>query len=164
MRLLPRVSASQAVNGFHDIYSDGRGDKKYRLRSQKDFHTSQGVRTKTFNGIPIETQSKTGTSDLEPGFSSARTPVAINMSDRRKIAAANFEMGGHGRTFTMNDTRQGKETLTSDDRALDETQKTTVRSQKSAASYGHNSRKSNSIRSMRQSQRGSNRGSQTGGR
>lgn len=164
MRLLPRVSASQAVNGFHDIYSDGRGDKKYRLRSQKDFHTSQGVRTKTFNGIPIETQSKTGTSDLEPGFSSARTPVAINMSDRRKIAAANFEMGGHGRTFTMKDTRQGKETLTSDDRALDETQKTTVRSQKSAASYGHNSRKSNSIRSMRQSQRGSNRGSQTGGR
>ena len=149
MRLLPRVSASQAVNGFHDIYSDGRGDKKYRLRSQKDFHTSQGVRTKTFNGTQIETQSKIGTSDLEPGFSSARTPVAINMSDRRKIAAANFERGG--RTFTMKDMRPGKETTTSDDRALDETQKTTERSQKSAASYGHNSRKSNSVRSMRQS-------------
>ena len=86
------------------------------------------------------------------------------MSDRRKIAAG-FEVGGHGRTFTMKEaSRPGKETLTSDDRALDETQKTTIRSQKSAGSYGNNSRKSNSMRSMRQSQRGSNRGSQTGGR
>ena len=81
------------------------------------------------------------------------------MSDRRKIAAG-LEMAGHGRTFTMV-AKPAKETLTSDDRALDETQKTTVRSQKSAGSYGHNSRKSNSIRSMRQSQR-SNRGSQGG--
>ena len=139
MRALPRLSASQAVNNFHDIDSNHPQSNKYRHVSQKDFYAGQNntsrVRRKTFNGgadaranMMEEMQNKIAASSelLEghhgavatSGYSSSRTPVAVNMSDRRKIAAG-FDASGlnQGRTFTMNEVRAPKDTMTSENMA-----------------------------------------------
>ena len=58
MRSLPRLSASQAVNNFREIYSEKDG--KYRHVSHADFHKSQEMIKKcrkegrSYNGYPAD--------------------------------------------------------------------------------------------------------------
>ena len=83
--------------------------------SHRDFYTSQAQRRKTINGgvgaganshqMAAQGSKIAATSSelLEhpanvggvAGYSSSRTPVAINMSDRRKIAAGFEAHGNH---------------------------------------------------------------------
>ena len=133
-------------------------------------------RQQTLNGNQtIQTQSKLlASSENDPGFSSIISPVGANMSDKRKVVTADFGTSGPGRAFTMKEVMSpgggmiindintdSNEIHGKNQRSMEETQKTTIRSQKSAGSMGggHQSRKSNSIRSLRQSQR-SNHASQ----
>ena len=107
MRTLPRLSASQAVNNFREIYSEkdggavnghhnGNGHQtKYRHVSHIDFHKSQEMIKKQRKGTAgddggmsignklIASSDGLGLGSNDPGFSSI-TPVGV-ASDRRKL-------------------------------------------------------------------------------
>ena len=109
MRTLPRLSASQAVGNFRDIYSEkNNGQGKYRHVSTIDFHKSQEIgkykKKTSFNGNEDLHSKMIASSDglctNDNGFSSI-TPIGVSHHERRKVAQANFCQSG--RTVTCNE-------------------------------------------------------------
>ncbi len=100
MRSLPRLSASQAVNNFKDIYSEKNG--KYRHISHADFNKSHEMLRKkkeggqrSFAGYPTNEESNSKFIESSNGYPmtsnndqyfSPVTPVGLK-SEGRKMRA-----------------------------------------------------------------------------
>ena len=167
IRTLPRLSASQAVNNFRDIYSDKDNNPKYRHVSQVDFHKSQEMLKKkkaSFNGNDDGSRSKLiassdgfGTTN-DPGFSTI-TPIGESQN-RRRVTQGVFSASGANYTLKNGPLNSGIIDIANEDttapnmasakRSMEETQKTTVRSHKSGSMH---SRRTQSIRSLRSKHR-----------
>lgn len=153
-RILPRLSASQAINNIRDIKSDRSQEHKYRHVSHADFHLGQNARQQrrkitSFNGNN-EDNSHLVSSEHDIGFETLNTTnTACVMSDRvntknqvnmcTEVDVIGKLSGGF---------KKGEMTTQRKDEAG---QTTTMRSHKSASAVSR--RTQQSIRSLRNSQR-----------
>eukprot|EP00353_Schmidingerella_taraikaensis_P019156 CAMPEP_0185612422 /NCGR_PEP_ID=MMETSP0436-20130131/21644_1 /TAXON_ID=626734 ORGANISM="Favella taraikaensis, Strain Fe Narragansett Bay" /NCGR_SAMPLE_ID=MMETSP0436 /ASSEMBLY_ACC=CAM_ASM_000390 /LENGTH=152 /DNA_ID=CAMNT_0028245805 /DNA_START=266 /DNA_END=724 /DNA_ORIENTATION=- len=104
LRTLPRLSASQAVHNFRDIYSDRqRGQGKYRHVSHADFHKSHDMGKKKreiTSDIGINTiddsQRLLASSHHDP---SMQTPVGFSSTQIYTAAKARGVKGRHDMTL-----------------------------------------------------------------